>query len=502
MSQSGSGCNHLGCPHSLYQNKGYCIFHLPKLTDEQKKELTPEKAAEYAKFEQEFRRKFFALLNKIDSNPEEKEFNFRGFQFVDIDLSNEILKEKISGWQGFQKPVTFNGSAFQYANFNEVTFKKAHFIYSTFKKASFIKSIFQYSNFFDATFQDVDFSESFLQDTSFNGVTLYNVNFNWATFQETFFKKAILKKASFFETTFQDVNFFKTTFPETDFEWSLLGKAEFIQSTFTGIAMFSNSTVQKKVTFRGSNKNRVFLGECEFREIDIKPEASVIFEKVDLDQASFLGTNIENFVFRDVQWYRKKRRKIALWDEFENKNVDLSKLADNYHQLVLNYEKKREFDTALEFHIGEMEVRRRLQGTSKITWFKKVQEWVNAYALYRLVSYYGTSYWRALSVLGVMLLLFSGVFLFFGFQPASISNANISEVVNYDWFSPNPASLKKLLLDYWSALEFSFSILTLQRNPYFEAVGDLSKTLVGLAGIFFYSQVALLLLAIRRRFKQ
>ena len=483
MSHSGSGCKYEGCPHPLYHEKKYCIFHLTKLSDEQIKKLTPEKALEYCNFEEEFREEFFALLIKINSDSKKKEFDFIGFNFVDIDLSNETLEEKITGWQGFKKPVNFYKSTFQEVEFCNATFQKAIFSCATFQDAIFGGTIFQDAIFWEATFKVADFW----------GVTFQEASFGRATFQEADFSEATFRKADFDETTFQEVNFAGATLEEANFEGA----------TFHKKATFSYSKVPKEFTFRGSKENRVFLGECEFNEIDTESGAKIIFEKVNLAKASFLGTNIENFIFNDVQWYVKKPRKIALWDEFENKEVDLSKLADNYHQLVLNYEKKREFDTALEFHIGEMEVKRKSMGKSKNKFWKCTQQNVlNLYSWYKYMSYYGTSYWRAFVALAAMLLLFSGLFFFSGFQPASTSNANISEVVNYDWFSPNPASLKKLLLDYWSALEFSFSILTLQRNPYFEAVGDLSKTLVGLAGIFFYSQVALLLLAIRRRFKQ
>jgi len=503
MSQSGSGCKYEGCPHPLYGKEEYCIFHLPKLTNEQIKELTPEKALEYYNFEEEFREKFFALLNKINSDPEEKEFNFTGFQFVDINLRNENLKEKISGWDGFQKPVNFWEAILQDIDFIEVTFQEAWFSSSTFQKADFSGATFQEATFGHTTFQKANFIGATFQTAYFIKVTFQKADFDRATFQEATFGHTTFQEADFGWATFQEVDFFKATFHEAKFIGATFHKVEFDQSNFNGKVIFSNSTVQKKVTFRGSNENRVPMGECKFNSIDIEPGAKIIFEKVNLEKASFLDANIENFIFRDVKWYRKKPRKIALWDEFENKEVDLSKLADNYHQLVLNYEKKREFDTALEFHIGEMEVKRKSMGKSKNKFLNWVQRnALNLYAWYKYLSYYGTSYKQALGWLAVMFLIFSGIFLFSGFQPASTSNANISEVVNYDLLSPNPASLKRLVLDYWSALKFSFSILTLQRKPYFEAMGSWSQTLVGCAGIFFYSQVALLLLAIRRRFKQ
>ena len=77
---------------------------------------------------------------------------------------------------------------------------------------------------------------------------------------------------------------------------------------------------------------------------------------------------------------------------------------------MLNYERKRDYETAESFHIGEMEMRRKKRGR------------LNVYSFYRLLSNYGTSYWQGFNILVLMLLLFSGIFLLTGFKP---SNRNI-----------------------------------------------------------------------------
>ena len=126
----------------------------------------------------------------------------------------------------------------------------------------------------------------------------------------------------------------------------------------------------------------------------------------------------------------------------------------------------------------------------------------NCHAWYSYLSYYGTSYWRAFIALGIMLLLSAGAFMFFGFGHAAHMPGVLDTIINYDISLRDPASFFKLFKDCLSAIGFSFSILTLQRTPYYEAIGPWSNFLTGLARIAFYSQAALLLLAIRRRFKQ
>lgn len=303
-------------------------------------------------------------------------------------------------------------------------------------------------------------------------------------------------------------------FNEADFSRAEFYEVYFDSSEFKGVADFSNASYLKKVIFSANESTGMFGGKCNFRDISTDSNPSVIFEKTNLEKASFLGTDIENFVFRDIDWYCPERplkwlkcwtpRWAALVDEFEKtKKTDLSKLEDNYHQLVLSHEKRRDFDKAMEFRKGEMEVKRKRKGTTQnriLKWFRL--HILNTHALYKYLSSYGTSYWRAFVMLVVMLFFFSGIFLFSGFQPASQEKAVQSKVTNYELSTKNIAPLSTGLKDYLSSVEFSFSILTLQRSPYYEAVGPWSKTWVGFARIAFYSQVALLLLALRRRFKQ
>ncbi|MCE5271312.1 hypothetical protein LLH00_08500, partial [bacterium] len=195
-------------------------------------------------------------------------------------------------------------------------------------------------------------------------------------------------------------------------------------------------------------------------------------------------------------------RKLALYDEYKNsesaetnapkEEIDYTKIAENYSQLVINYERKRDFPSAEQFHIGEMECRRKQKGEKvKSPFWRKLREWCNEYNLYRILNNYGTSYWQAFWVLLCMFLAFSGIFLMSGFEVVG------EKPVNYNWGWGLPS-----WVDFKEALRFTLSILPFQRSMRYEPYGLLTEIWKVAAVLVFSSQFALLLLAVRRRFKR
>jgi hypothetical protein len=180
-------------------------------------------------------------------------------------------------------------------------------------------------------------------------------------------------------------------------------------------------------------------------------------------------------------------------------------LAENYRQLVLNYEEKRDFETAEDFHVGEMEMRRKKKGAPfKGLLLRTVREWLNEYGLYRISSAYGTSYLQASTLLLVFLLLFSIAFLYSGFRPVS-ANGEAKPPIEYNVFSDaqhQRPTLKQWLQDYNSAVSLSLSIITFQKDRFYEPLEGWSRFWLYIAIVVLTAQGALVLLAIRRRFKR
>jgi hypothetical protein len=253
--------------------------------------------------------------------------------------------------------------------------------------------------------------------------------------------------------------------------------------------------------------------------VTLDEKAEVGFEKANLTQASFLDTNLERIHFREVDWYHKGRRK-ALWDEFRHKGErpDYEKVAENYRQLVLNYEAKRDFDTAEDFHIGEMEMRRKKKEEQaknkaaeaksrgmKLLWhcWEAIHQRTNGYYLYWLASNYGTSYLRGLLVLGVLLALFSGIFLFTGLKPSK-EHKGLHDI-NYELClhtACQRVSWQQKVCDSARTIVFTLSLLTFQKERLYEPANAWTQFWICIAVPLLAGQTALVLFAIRRRFKR
>ena len=314
------------------------------------------------------------------------------------------------------------------------------------------------------------------------------------------------------ETTFNKAEFDnEARFSGVKFE----KEVDFYSTTFKGNVDFLAATFNEKTLFAGGGETKVFFVECYFPRIRLGKEATLTFEDVDLSNAVFLDTNIEPFVFRNVSWHQTRSRKRALLNEFppikgNESESEYESIAENYRQLVLNYEKKRAYEAAEDFHIGEMEMRRKKKGVeSKSILSKRIREWFNAYNLYRLLSNYGTSYWQAFGVLIFFVLIFSWFFLYSGIQTSETRSSGTNgaqvDTIEYDVFQNEDhsfVSLSQWFPDYLLAIQLTMSIITFQRERFYEPIGALGRFLLFAAVIVLASQAALVLLAIRRRFKR
>ena len=294
------------------------------------------------------------------------------------------------------------------------------------------------------------------------------------------------------------------------------GTVFFGAATFSGEAYFSGATFSGAASFRGET----FKGECRFMEVTLDEKARVVFEKANLKQASFLDTNLEQIHFRDVEWPSKGRRQV-LWDEFphEDEQPDYEKVAENYRQLVLNHEAKRDFDAAENFHIGEMEMRRKkkkrkaenkaAQAKSRGIrtlwhWWGTIREWTNGYSIYKLLSNYGTSYFQGFLVLGVLLVLLSGIFLCTGLKPSKEHKESLP-AINYELClhtACQRASRQQKVSDSASAFLFTLSLLTFQKERLYDPANRWTQFWMYIAVFLLAGQTALVLFAIRRRFKR
>lgn len=345
-----------------------------------------------------------------------------------------------------------------------------------FKEKKFAKPVF----FNETTFcGKVDFSGAkFLK-----GADFYGTKFS----AETSFDKTVFEgfKTNFREAKFEgDIYFFDTQFRSeevsfTDTEFSK--RVEFNNPYFYGRAYF----------IRTEFKERCWFGYGESSAIQ-----QPIFQATNLSKCSFLDFNINKFDFRYCEFAKRPRR--ALWfDLGPRENVlrdeldcddgitkDYEPVRRLYLELKRNFEDKKDWNTAGDFHYGEMECRRkgRLGG-----WLDRFL--VNAYYL---ASGYGERPWRAFIVLALLVLVAFPLLL------------SLNVLV--------PPLLSEQSFRFWNWVEdlrnsvgYSLEVATFTRVTRIgEAlkVAGWDKWILVSESIVVYIQIALFALALRRKVKR
>jgi len=229
---------------------------------------------------------------------------------------------------------------------------------------------------------DADF-----RDTVFDGPVL----FAGATFQGAAdFGGAMFQGgADFGWATFQgEARFIKTTFQ---------GGASFYRARFQGWADFGWATFQGEARFSGHEDYWVFSRQADayFRWARFHQPEKAVFQHVSLGRTQFLGTDVRQVDFTDVEWARRSGGRFAVWDELgpedQGKEKDYALIGKLYRQLKHNYEEHRDPITAGDFHFGEMHMRR-LSNPPKNRVLRFLKRNFSFLALYRWISGYGEDY--------------------------------------------------------------------------------------------------------------
>ena len=547
------------CPYEIYA-EARCVFHLPKPTAAEVAALEPAERWHAAEVGSNFQTLFLQHVQREDTSGGREFIDCRGFEFpigfsfghpyrvsknisfryssfreadfsaplvrLQMGFINPVVPIEGSDFDPETAPPTFGGDVdFSACSFMDVSFFR---FLAVSGAVSFRAARFQD----DALFEQVTFSSS--ADFS-DAVFSKAVDFGRAVFEKrTTFRGARFEgpqeyPVSFYRADFnEDVSFSGARFSTSpnfnranfngnaDFQQvEFSGGAEFRDATFVGELSLAHVELAGKVKFTETH----LLGETEFTDVALAKDAVLVFDRVDLGKISFLDTNLELITFRQVEWAKPAvrlgigKREDCLWDELrpisEHADRDHYRIAENYQQLVLNYEKKRDYERAAAFYIGEMEMHRKSAGDSwsqgRLRPLRWVKEIFNVYNVYRLASNYGTSYWQSFGILVVLVLVFSLTFLYSGFQPSKEAAGETPRLIHYNLVSEpgdTPAIASKWLADYREAVLFTLSLVTFQKDRFYEPVGWQSRLVLNLAVVIIVSQAALVFLAIRRRFRR
>lgn len=317
-----------------------------------------------------------------------------------------------------------------------------------------------------------------------------------------------------------NVTFFKTRFIEG---------ACFHGAHFNGEALFEGWPQNTP-----EDMYEYFYKETDFTLVKIEDEGCIIFRRVDLSKVRFVYTDLSIICFEDVKWAEKYPRRKGLFEDnnrflkakivgidfkdmapewvfsfrgqedvrnpvvstkglsvkeklnyrqFLPKDVDVTyEYPSNrpavevlYRQLKHNFEHRSDYETAGDFHIGEMEMKRISR-----SWYQSERLLLSAY---KHLSFYGERWLRPLAIFFIGLISFSNIFIRTGvMEEGQTTYADMSEMPH--------------------AFFYGLQLATLQRPTDFIILTNWTRLLNSIWLVSGPTLIALTLLAIKRRFKR
>ena len=394
------------------------------------------------------------------------------------------------------------GSSSHHRPNDRYDFQEFFFLASDFGRAIFT----QRAGFKGATFtQRAGFrGATFTQRADFSGATFtQRADFRGATFTQ----RANFREAMFF----READFLAATFTrEADFSEAMFTqRAGFFGATFHNEAFFDDTVFGPTVNV--SPKGTENLHIANFRDVRfLKPEL-VRFLRTNGQAAEglrirFLNCHVGGVQFDAVRWHRYDGR-MVLQDELDITGQmegapSYEEAAIAYRRLIINFEKARAYDLVEECTIGEFEMKRR--DPSRFLFvgllaplykrFPLLRRWigeqVSVVGIYRLASVYGTSYYRALSVLGFLLIGFGVLFsTVVDIKPVNVNAISIC----------GQSSAREALC---AGLTHAVEVAALQKDLLYVPASSSGRMTEVLEQVLVAGQVALLLFALRRRFRR
>jgi len=323
--------------------------------------------------------------------------------------------------------------------------------------------------------------------------------------------------------------------------------ADFSQANFMGSAEFRTTTFRSD---SGRDPGPFFI-RTRFE----RPEA-VEFADLDLGRALFYRGDVSKVGFSNVRWRRRENGKWMLFEEVANLEHDSAAfgllpekdtpddrnyvvIAELYQQLKKNYDDRRDYWTAGDFHYGEMEMKR--LACPRLTWpsrleaklsgrprFRKLSEWCGKLqssawllsklrwwhqhfglaAWYRRFSDYGESWGRPLLWLFVVLAVSAALYPLLGLRRAE-GNSPAGRTTSVQVQTPSPQETD---LRYWShgrprrlfwhSVMTSFGVAAFQRDLAYEPSYPWGRLFALFELLHTSTLIALFLLAVRRQFRR
>jgi uncharacterized protein YjbI with pentapeptide repeats len=440
--------------------------------------------------------------------------------------------------QEFETILTEAADRNEVADFTRYIFPSAQYAHREFKA----RCRFDYATFT----QRADFKEAtFAQNAIFSDATFtQNASFYCAAFMQTayLYRVTFTQEANFCRARFmQDANFSHATFAQD---------ANFLGAEFTQKANFEEATFAKEVLFNQAK----FLVSAAFRETvfrgdkKLEPETddtlhgpvfslaqfshpeAIVFYKTYVGQALFLNCDVSGVTFSSVTWRKREPggKSMVLEEQVSlNRPVasalrpgsgnhderDYRLIAELYQQLKKNYDDRKDYWTAGDFHYGEMEMKR-LHSRWRWSPLRWLRHHLSFVALYKYASAYGESYRMPLLwLLFLVVVAFPFLYPILGLEfnsPAGGAPGWLGYVNRATFFrehaNEQPVWLLWKLSPFWSMILHSFmtslSVAGFQRELRYAPSYPWGRMLALLELLLTTTLGGLFLLAIRRQFKR
>jgi len=235
--------------------------------------------------------------------------------------------------------------------------------------------------------------------------------------------------------------------------------------------------------------------------------------------------------FVDTHWHQQHGR-LVLQDELDLTQPRLPAKATEraqtpvglhalvaiaYRRLINNFEKVRDYDLAEDCFVGAMEMKRLdpdhflfarwlRPHYARWRWLRWLGAHLSAVNLYRWASYYGSSYVRAFEVLLFLLFAFAAAFALAGLQPRQPPAPPLAPPLvglAGPAVVPYPSAWVAASKAYLAGCLHSLQVATFQRTTFYLPTNPaMAGLLAGLEALLVPAQLAVLLLALRRRFRR
>jgi len=261
----------------------------------------------------------------------------------------------------------------------------------------------------------------FMQEANFRRASFeHEANFICVTFtQKAIFNSAMFKQEAYFHgaTFTQEAGFYGARFKQ-EAEFS---DAKFAQEADFQRAQFLASAEFRETVFREGDK--LSPGPV-FSMAEFSHPESVVFYKTNLGQALFHNCDVSKVTFSSVEWRMPKGggRRMLFDEEVDLETAsdlrvgrnshderDYGLIAELYQQLKKNYDERKDYWAAGDFHYGEMEMKR-LHSCSRRPWVRWLHRNLGLVAWYKYASSYGESYLRPMLVLAIILSVFTALY--------------------------------------------------------------------------------------------